>query len=41
MRHPNQAIKRTRHIKPTIDDMFVDLNGARIFSKLDLNQGFH
>lgn len=41
MRQPNQAIKRTRHIIPTIDDMIVDLNGSKIFSKLDLNQGYH
>ena len=41
MRQPNQAIKRTRHIIPTIDDMIVDLNGAKIFSKLDLNKGYH
>ena len=41
MRQPNQAIKRTRHIIPTIDDMIVDLNGAKFFSKLDLNQGYH
>ena len=41
MRQPNQAIKHTRHIIPTIDDMLVDLNGAKIFSKLDLNKGYH
>ena len=41
MRLPNQAIKRTRHIIPTIDDLIVDLNGARVFSKLDLRNGYH
>ena len=41
MRLPNQAIKRTRHIIPTIDDVIVDLNGARVFSKLDLRNGYH
>ncbi|XP_052777873.1 uncharacterized protein K02A2.6-like [Mya arenaria] len=41
MRLPNEAIKRTRHIIPTIDDLIVDLNGSKIFSKLDLNQGYH
>ena len=39
------AIQHTRHIIPTIDDMIVDLNGARVFSKLDLLQdllqGYH
>ena len=41
MRLPNQAIKRTRHIIPTMDDMIVDLSGAKVFSKLDLNHGYH
>ncbi|XP_060594467.1 uncharacterized protein LOC132748833 [Ruditapes philippinarum] len=41
MRLPNQAIKRTRHVILTIDDMIVDLSGARVFSKLDLNHGYH
>ena len=41
MRGPNTAIKRERHITPTIEDVISDLNGARVFSKLDLNQGYH
>ncbi|KAJ1204329.1 hypothetical protein NDU88_008107 [Pleurodeles waltl] len=41
MRLPNQAIKRERHITPTIDDIISDLNGSRWFSKLDLNAGYH
>lgn len=41
MRMPNQAIKRTRHIMPTIDDILMRLNGATVFSKLDLNKGYH
>ena len=32
---PNLAIKQTRHIIPTIDDMIFDLNDARVFSKLN------
>ena len=36
MRKPNLAIKRTRHIIPTVDDIIVDLNGSKVFSKLDL-----
>lgn len=41
MREANKAIQRERHITPTIDDIITDLNGAKIFSKLDLNQGYH
>ncbi|KAL5018211.1 hypothetical protein ScPMuIL_003933 [Solemya velum] len=41
MRLPNEAVERERHITPTIDDILVDLNGACVFSKLDLNAGYH
>ena len=41
MRVANKAIQRERHITPTIDDLINDLNGATVFSKLDLNQGYH
>ncbi|CAC5417698.1 unnamed protein product [Mytilus coruscus] len=41
MRLPNQAIQRERHITPTIDDLIVDLNGANVFSKMDLLNGYH
>ena len=41
MRRPNEAVKRERHITPTIDDMILDLNGATVFSKLDLSNGYH
>ena len=37
----NTAIKRTRHPIPTLDAVSVELNGARIFSKLDLTQAYH
>ena len=26
---------------PTLDEVVHDLNGAKVFSKLDLNQGYH
>ena len=41
MRAVNTAIKRERHVTPTIDDIIAKLNGAQIFSKLDLNSGYH
>ena len=41
MRAANRAIKRVRHPIPTVDDAALDLNGAKVFSKLDLSQAFH
>jgi hypothetical protein len=41
MRLPNKAVKRERRITPTIDDIIVELTGAKVFSKLDLNSGYH
>ena len=41
MRSLNQAIIRERHVIPTIDDVVSDLNGCKILSKIDLNQGYH
>ena len=41
MRQPNKAIMRERHNAPTINEVIHDLNGATVFSKLDLNQGYN
>ena len=41
MRSLNKAIIRERHIIPTTDDIIADLNGCKVFSKIDLNQGYH
>lgn len=41
MRQANQAIKRERHITPTLDDIIAKLSGATVFSKCDMNQGYH
>ena len=41
MRCLNKAITRERHIIPTIDDVISDLIGCKVFSKIDLNQGYH
>jgi len=41
MRSVNNSILRERHITPTITEIIADINGSTIFSKLDLNQGYH
>jgi hypothetical protein len=41
MREANKAVVRTRHITPTIEDLIADLNGATVFSKIDLRSGYH
>ena len=41
MRMANAAIKRERHPTPTVDDLIHILNGATVFSKLDLRAGYH
>ena len=41
MRQANKAVQRERHITLTIKEVIEDLNGATVFSKLDLNQGYN
>ena len=41
MRNTNKTIKREHHIIPTIHEITTDLDKACVFSKLDLNQGYH
>ena len=41
MLQANKAITHERYPTPTIDDLIHTLNGARIFSKLDLRSGYH
>ena len=41
MREPNKAIERTRNIIPTVEELKLEVNGATVFSKLDLKNGFH
>ena len=37
----NVSLKRERHITSTIDDIIMQLNNAKVFSKLGLNKSFH
>ena len=37
----NCAIERERHKAPTLDELVVDLNGAKFFSKIDLRDAYH
>ena len=41
MRMPNRAIQREQHPSPTIDDHINAVNGAIVFSKLDLHSSYH
>ena len=41
MRKANKAVKHEKHLMQTIDDLVADLNGATVFSKLDLSSGYH
>ena len=41
MRAANQAIKRERHIMPTLSDFRAEMNGSKNFSKIDLKQAYH
>ncbi len=41
MHMPNKAIHCERHPTPTVDDLIHKLNGATVFTKLDLRSGYH
>jgi hypothetical protein len=40
MREANKAIERETPQMPTVEEIINDLNGAKIFSKLDLRAGY-
>ena len=41
MREANNAIGREKHPMPTLDDLIADLNGATVFTKLDMTLAYH
>ena len=41
MRQANKAITRVKHPMPLLEDILYELNGAVLFSKLDLKKGYH
>ena len=41
MRDADKAIRRTRHVTPTIEELVSDFNGATVFSEIDLRSGHH
>ena len=40
MRIPNQALKRRRVQMPTVDDILQKMQGATVFTEVDLSQGY-
>ena len=41
MREANKAVQRIKHVMPTIDELITGLNGACVFSILDLKFAYH
>ncbi|MES9882797.1 MAG: RNase H-like domain-containing protein [Sedimenticola sp.] len=41
MRQANKAVQRERFPMPNIDETLEEMNGASVFSRLDLKQSFH
>ena len=41
MRNANTVIERTHFPTPAVDDLILKLEGAKYFTKLDLNSAFH
>jgi hypothetical protein len=37
----NEAIVREKFPIPTVDDILHEINGCKVFSKLDLKYGYH
>lgn len=41
MRQANEAVERERFPIPTIEETLIEMNGSKVFTKLDLKWGFH
>lgn len=41
IRRANEAMQREILPIPTVDELLGGINGSTIFSKLDMNMGFH
>ena len=41
MRCANEAIQREKLPIPTVDEVLEEMNGSTVFTKLDMNMGFH
>lgn len=41
MRQANEAVERERFPIPTIEETLLEMSGSKVFTKLDLNMGFH
>ena len=41
MREANKAIPQSHTVMPTLEDITHELNGATVFSHLDMNHGYH
>jgi hypothetical protein len=41
MRKANKAIQRVKHPMPTVEELITDLNGATVFTTLDIALGYH
>ena len=41
MRQPNRAILRSHYPIPTLDEILQQFNGCKVYSKIDLNNGYH
>ena len=40
-RHLNKMIVKSKYLLPRIDDLFDQLKGASVFSKIGLRSGYH